>query len=82
MQRKRHPDSPLAVTIAELQAALAEGWTIDVSTMRRPSVDHPDRPRYCDVILWRESRVRVLTLRDDAALRSLLAEQGAPIENA
>lgn len=81
MPRKPHLESPLAVTLPELRAALAEGWTIDAPVSRQQPADHPDHPRYCDVILWREGRVRVLTLRNDAALRSFLAEQGFSLKS-
>ncbi len=80
MLKRRNARSPLAATMAELQAALAEGWTIDPPVSRRQVPDRPDGAWYCDVILWREGRVRVLTVSDDAALRECLAEHSAHIE--
>jgi hypothetical protein len=79
MAKKRDPDVHLVVTVEELRAVLAEGWTIDPPVNCRPAVDRSQAARYCDVILWRAGRVRVLTVPDDAALRGLLAEHGAQI---
>lgn len=74
MWRKRNPGSQLAFTVAELRAALAEGWTIDPPVNRRRGAERSGAAWYCDVILWRADHVRLLTLFDDAALRGLLAE--------
>jgi hypothetical protein len=75
MWRKRNPGSQLAVTVAALRAALAEGWTFDPPVHRRRGAEH----WYCDVILWRADHVRLLTLFDDAALRGLLAEHDVQV---
>ena len=64
----------MAVTLATLQEALAAGWTIDPPVHRKQVPDRPDGDWYCDVILWWDGRVQLLTLPDDAALRQFLNE--------
>ncbi len=66
----------LAVTIAELQAALDEGWTIDPPVERLRIPDQGGGNWYCHIILWRQDRVRVLTVPDDPSLRQLLTAHG------
>jgi len=75
MCQKHHGKSALAVTLAELQAALAEGWVMDASEGHKQIPDRPTGDWYCDLILWRDDRVRVMTLPEDAALRRFLAER-------
>ncbi len=75
MSQKRNAKAQLAGTMVELQAALAEGWTIDPPVNRKQVPERLDADWYCDVILWREGRVRLLTLPDDAALGQFLGER-------
>ncbi len=75
MPKKRNSTSQLAVTLAELQAAVAVGWVIDPPVHRKQVPERPDGAWYCDVILWRDGRVRVLTVPDDAALRQFRSER-------
>jgi len=42
MLKRHNARSQLAVTMAELQAALAEGWTIDPPVSRKQAPDRPD----------------------------------------
>jgi hypothetical protein len=71
--KNRNRTSQLAVTLAEFQSALTEGWVVDPPVQRKRVPDRPNGAWYCDVILWREGRVKVLTVPDDAALRQFLA---------
>jgi hypothetical protein len=74
MPQKRNGKAQLAVTVVELQNAVADGWIIDPPVERKQIPDRPDGDWYCHVILWREGRVRVLTVPDDALLRQFLGE--------
>ena len=81
MPQKRQSKAQLAVTVLELQNAVAEGWGIDAPVERKQIPDRPDGAWYCHVILWREGRVRVLTVPDDAVLRQFLGERDLTVTN-
>jgi hypothetical protein len=81
MSKRHDAKSQLAVTMAELQAVLAEGWMVDPPAIRKQVPDRPDGVWHCDVILWRDGRVRVLTLPDDAALRQFFGEHDLAMTN-
>ncbi len=51
MPQKRHSKAQLAVTVLELQNAVAEGWVIDAPVERKQIPDRPDGGWYCHVIL-------------------------------
>ncbi len=78
----RRRTSELAVPVSALKEALAEGWTIDSPAQRRQYMRRADGEWLYDVILWRESEVRVLTLREEPALCELLAQSGVAVDPA
>ena len=80
MRFGRQPAAQLTVTLSELRLTLAGGWVIDPPVYRKQLPGRLAGPWYCDVILWREGELKVLTLMEDEALRSFLAEQGMTVE--
>lgn len=74
MPQKRQSKAQLAVTMLELQNAVADGWIIDAPVARKQIPDRPDGGWYCHIILWRAGRVQVLTVPDDTILRQFLGE--------
>ena len=56
---------------------LIDGWQIDLPVVRKQLPDRPDGDWYVDVILWRDGRVKLLTLRDDPVIDQIVVEQGA-----
>ncbi len=72
--------SELAVSLSALQDALAEGWSIDSPAHRRHYLERPDGEWLYDVIMWRGSEVKVLTLCEEPALCEFLARSGVPVE--
>lgn len=79
MPGKRYDKAQLAVTLAELQSALGEGWVIEPPVERVQIPARPNGRWYCQAILWRDGRVQVLTVLDEPALRQFLAEQKVSI---
>lgn len=68
-------EAQLVPTLADLQAMPADGWPIDPPIVRQQVPDRPNGARRVDAILWRDGRVRLLTLPDEGALRDFAAEQ-------
>lgn len=66
----------LISTLAEVQAMLADGWQIDPPVIRKRVPDRPDGDWHLDIILWRDGRVKLLTLYEAPAAYSLLSKQG------
>jgi hypothetical protein len=66
----------LISTLAEVQAMLADGWQIDPPVIRKRVPDRLDGDWHLDIILWRDGRVKLLTLHDEPAAHSLLSKQG------
>jgi hypothetical protein len=75
MLLKRVRRAQLAVSLAELRDAVAEGWIIDPPVERQRIPDRPDGAWYCQIILWRDGRVHVLTVPDEPAVRQFLDER-------
>lgn len=69
----------LISTLAEVQAMLADGWQIDPPVIRKRVPDRPDGDWHLDIILWRDGRVKLLTLRDTSAERHFVLERGLDI---
>lgn len=77
MRQTSRREAQLISTQVDFQAMLADGWRIDPPVVRKRVPDRPDGAWYLDVILWREGRVKLLTLRDEPAVNSLLSGQSA-----
>ena len=63
--------------LRDLTQMLVDGWQIDPPVVRRQLPDAHDRDWYVDVILWRDGRVKLLTLRDEPGIDQIVSEQGA-----
>jgi hypothetical protein len=63
--------------LGDLKQMLSAGWQIDLPVVRKQLPERPDGDWYVDVILWRDGRVKLLTLRDDPVIDQIVVEQGA-----
>jgi hypothetical protein len=67
----------LVCPLGDLKQMLIDGWQIDLPVVRKQLPDRPDGDWVVDVILWRDGRVKLLTLRDDSGIDQIVSEQGA-----
>ena len=63
--------------LRDLTQMLVDGWQIDPPVVRRQLPDRHDGDWYVDVILWRDGRVKLLTLRDEPGIDQIVSEQSA-----
>jgi len=63
--------------LGDLKQMLIDGWQIDLPVVRKQLPDRPAGDWYVDIILWRDGRVKLLTLRDDSEVDQIVSEQGA-----
>ena len=67
----------LVCPLGDLKQMLIDGWQIDLPVVRKRLPERPDGDWYVDVILWRDGRVKLLTLRDELGIDQIVSEQGA-----
>ena len=60
--------------LRDLKQMLVDGWKIDLPVVRRQLPDRHDGEWYVDVILWRDGRVKLLTLRDEPGMDQIVTE--------
>ena len=64
----------LVCPLGDLKQMLLAGWQIDLPVVRKRLPERPDGDWYVDVILWRDGRVKLLTLRDEPVIDQIVAE--------
>jgi hypothetical protein len=61
--------------LGDLKQMLIDGWQIDLPVVRKRLPERPAGDWVVDVILWRDGRVKLLTLRDEPVIDQIVAEQ-------